>query len=69
MQTMNNYNDMTKRAFKYILFSIILFITIKCIPNENNINVLKIVTICMISYTILDLFVPNVSINNNTIKK
>jgi|TARA_B110000037_G_C16865439_1_gene401790 hypothetical protein len=59
------YENKKKKAIKYILFSLILYILIKYVPNikiSNNKNLI-ICVISMISYTILDINSPSITIN------
>lgn len=59
------YENKKKKAVKYILFSLILYLLIKYVPSikiSNN-DILIICVISMISYTILDINSPSITIN------
>ena len=59
------YENKKKKAVKYILFSLILYILIKYLPSNkiSNNDILIICVISMISYTILDINSPSITIN------
>lgn len=59
------YENKKKKAMKYILFSLILYISIKYIPSNKIVNndILIICVIAMITYTILDINSPSITIN------
>ena len=59
------YENKKKKAMKYILFSLILYILIKYVPSIKILNsdILIICVISMISFTILDINSPSITIN------
>ena len=59
------YENKKKKAIKYILLSLILYISIKYIPSTKitHNDILTICVVAMISFTILDINSPSITIN------
>jgi len=67
MKTDISYINKIKKLLKYILLSFIIFVSLRYIP-QNKLNVtdvLKISSIGAISFAILDIISPSVTIKNN----
>jgi len=67
MKTDISYINKIKKLLKYILLSFIIFVSLRYIP-QNKLNIgetLKISSIGGISFAILDVISPSVSIQNN----
>ncbi len=67
MKTDISYINKIKKLLKYILLSFIIFVSLRYIP-QNKIDItdiLKISSVSAISFAILDIISPSVTIKNN----